>query len=259
MKTKKFALLVGTLFLVGNLVLPALVAAQGEDQEGTLTIDDGTKEIYYNGYGSGSITGFDMVDSNGDTLTASSLQQDAFSAHSADIVDTWGEEEYLEAFIGVADYTNTTTAWSLQAQVGDEFSGTANNIDLTDDNFKIATSGTQWGGSVTLTDNESDTYQFSQNDSGTDANDIYYYIDPSASYTYTDGDVEANQNVSTALNDAATYTVGIETNGDDILEKAGGTPTPGIFGIAVNYYHDLAGGTPADTYTTDVTYTLLDV
>ena len=260
MKTKKFALLVGTLFLVGNLVLPALVAAQGVPQQGTLSIDDGTKEIYYNNYGSGTIAGFNMVDFAGDTLAASSQQQDAFSAHSADTADAWASTEYLEAFIGVADNTNTTTAWSLQAQVGENFTGNTNTITLTDDNFKVVTSGSAWNTGVTLTDNDGETYAFTQNDSTTLANNIYYYIDSSAAYTYVDGDFEANQNVSTALNDASTYstTPGIRTNPDDILEKVGGKTTPGIFGIAVNYYHNLKGSTPADTYTTDVTYTLLD-
>ena len=255
MQTKKFALLVGTLFLVGNLILPALVAAQ-EDQTGTLSIDDGTREIYYNGYGSGTIAGFDMVDSAGDTLTASSQQQDAFSAHSTDTTP-WTEEEYLEAFIGVADNSNKTNPWKLQAQVGDTFTGNTNSIDLTDTNFKIATSGTAWGSTVTLTDNKPNSYQFTQFGGDGIHQTLYYYIDSSADYTFAQDDVVANLNVSDPLNDATTYSQGVSTATDMLEKLSDSTTTPGIFGVAVNYYHNLATGTPADTYTTDVTYTLI--
>ena len=255
MKTKKFALLVGTLFLVGNLILPALVAA-AEDQQGTLEIADGTREIYYNGYGSGTIAGFDMVDSAGDTLTASSQQQDAFSEHSTDATP-WTDETNLEAFIGVADNSNETDPWKLQAQVGDTFTGNTNSIDLNDTNFKIATSGSAWGSTVTLTDNKPNSYQFTQFGGDGIHQTLYYYIDSSATYSFTQDDVVANLNVSDPLNNAATYSQGLETAATDMLEKPSSALTPGIFGVAVNYYHNLATGTPADTYTTDVTYTLI--
>jgi len=263
MKTKKFALLVGTLFLVGNIVLPTLVAAL-ETQEGSLHIDAGAKEIYYNNYDSGSLVGFDMVEADGSTLAASAFIQDAFSAHSADAptaLDAWSPGTYLESFIGVADFTDSNAAWNLQAQVDTSFAGVTNTITLTNDNFKMATASGTWGESVVLTDNESTQVEFDSlaGDALDKTNDVYYYVDPSSLYSPDGADFDADLNVdwkTASLDAAGTYVTGIRTP-VDFLEKANVLdPTPGIFGVAVNYYHLVAAGTPADTYTTNVTYTL---
>lgn len=258
MKTKKFALLVGTLFLVGNIVLPTLVAAA--TQEGTLLISNGTKEIYYNGYGGAGINGFEMIGADGFNLQARAFQQDAFSRHSTDTAP-WTDVNQ-DAFIGVADFTNASTAWNLQAQVDPLFTATLNdNIALTDVNFKMATAASGvWGATVTLTDNKSTQVVFKNKTGTATTNDVYYYVTDDSTYVPGATDFVAPLNVDhtvTSLDAATTYSTGIRTVQNILVKNNIVNATPGIFGFAVNYYHPVAAGTPADTYTTNVTYTLL--
>lgn len=232
----------------------------GPNQQcGVLELTPGTLEIYYDNYGSGTLAGFDLTDAAGDPLVSQAGKQDAFSLHSTQATP-WGATDNKEAFIGVVDMTGTEDAWYLTAQVATAMPGANNSITLTNDNFQMATSGTVWGDTgPTLTDNESTTIDFSQNDDPTeDSNDIYYFF-ASQGYTYTTGDVTAPLNTALSLTDPATYIQGIRDSAVTIINKAGtlGYTTPGIFGIAANYYMDVTTGILADTYTATITYTLM--
>lgn len=265
MKTKRFALLIGTIFLMGNIVLPAIVAAE-EIQEGKLEITDGTTDIYYNGHLSRMI-GFDMVDSEGATLVSSASAQEAFSKHSTTqfVEQVWGAGVNLNSFIGVVDLSNTTNAWELQAQVEDTFIGAdGNEIALTDDNFKMITAADVWGDNVTLTNSQDEDIEFTAIEPAVsdETERVYAYTDPGSAYVIAVGDVVANLNVVTEheegiLNNSFTYTEGIVDTPVTILAKVNETdPTPGIFGVSAHFFHRVPASTPADKYTTDVTYTL---
>ena len=219
----------------------------GPNQQcGILELNPGSLEIYYDNFGSGTLAGFDLTDASGDPLVSQSEKQDAFSLHSTQATP-WGATDNKEAFIGIADMTGTDTAWYLTAQVAADMPGNTNSITLTDQTFQMATSGTVWGDTgPTLTDNEGTTIDFTQNDDPTeDSNDIYHSI-TSQSYTYTTGDITAPLNTALSLTDPATYVQGIRDSAVTVINKAGtlGYSTPGIFGIAANYYMDVNAGTP---------------
>ncbi len=206
----------------------------------------GTTDIFYQGYPDPPST---VYFKSSDTSAAN-------QENSLDITaDNWSEEQ----FIGIIDLEDGNT-WTLQVRGPSTFTGTGTNS-FTPTSVKAATSVHEFDSevfSLSLTDSSNNVFNLSKDaSSGTEANNLLFWTSTGSSYTWTNGHITAPMNNADAITwDNTAFTHSIATD-ENILVNATDDGEVGIFGTGINYSIGIPGGTPADTYTGTITYTLI--